>query len=265
MRTDLFVTTSHKPDANLLARAQVFAQELGCTVETRHAEGMGVVFQRRPEATRAIVVQRERLLLVDKDGWEFFYHPNLGMMRLRNLLRGQHDYLLEATGLSTGDSLLDCTLGYAGEANLCAHVVGDSGEVHGIEGTRELGVVVREGLQNLVTENETMNAAMRRVKVVHLGHHLEYLRTCPDRRYDIVYFDPFFDMAVNQEETLVPLKVFGNHSPLTLEAVEHARRIARRSVVVKTARRSPILEQLGITELYVGRGASVVYGALPAR
>lgn len=264
MRSDLFVTTSHKPDAALFARAQAFAAELGCGVEIRHAEGMGVVFARRPEATRAVVVQRERLLLVDKDGWEFFYHPNLGMMRLRNRLRGQYDYLLEAMALQEGDAVLDCTLGYAGEANLCSHVVGPSGEVHGIEGTQELGIVVREGLQNLVTENETMNAAMRRVQVVHLGHHLEYLRNCPDRRYDIVYFDPFFDRAVNAEEALVPLKVFGDHSPLTTEALLHAQRIARRKVVVKTARHSPVLEELGITELYAGRGASVVYGVLPA-
>ena len=264
MRTDLFVTTSHRPDPALWAHAQIFASELDCSRETRHAEGMGVLFARRPEAVRALVVQQERLLLVDRDGWQFFFHPNLGILRLRNLLRGQHDFLIDAMRLQPGDSVLDCTLGYAGEATLCAHVVGEFGEVHGIEGTQELGIVVREGLPTFETENPVMNAAMRRIQVVHLGHHLEFLGTCPDKRYDIVYFDPFFDVAVDVQERLGPLKVFGDHSPLTEEALGHARRIARRAVVVKTARWSSLLEQFGITELHGGRSARVVYGVLSA-
>ena len=223
-----------------------------------------MVFGRYPEAQRALVVQVSRLMLVDREGHEFFFHPNLGAVRLRNVLRGQPDYLLEALQLATGESVLDCTLGYAGEATLCAHVVGASGEVHGIEGNRELGVVVREGLRVFATENSSLNEAMRRVQVVHLGHHLEFLRTCPDRRYDIVYFDPFFDVAVDRTlELLVPLKAFGDHSPLTLEALTHARRIARRRVVVKTARWSEQLAEFGITELVGARHRRITYGIIP--
>lgn len=263
MRTDLIVTTSHKPAAALRERAESFAALLGCELASRHAEGMPVVFRRYPDAQRALVVQSGRLLLVNRDGQEFFFHPNLGAMRLRNVLRGQPDYLIEALQLQPGDSLLDCTLGYAGEASLCAHVVGDSGEVHGIEGNRELGLVVQEGLQVFVTDKAALNEAMRRVRVVHLGHHLEFLRQCPDKRYDCVYFDPFFDVPVDQEETLVPLKAFGDHSPLTQEALTHALRIARRRVVVKTARWSEQLESFGITELVGGKSGRVVYGVLP--
>lgn len=263
MRSDLLVTTSHKPDALLWARAEAYATQLACPLASRHAEGMPVVFGRYPEAQRALIVQSHRLLLVDRAGTQFFFHPNLGAMRLRNILRGQPDYLLEAMQLQPGDSVLDCTLGYAGEASLCAHVVGDAGEVHGIEGNPEVGLVVREGLQVFVTDKALLNAAMRRVRVVHLGHHLEFLRTCPDKRYDIVYFDPFFDVPVDTEETLVPLKAFGEHAPLTDEALTHARRIARRRVVVKTARWSEQLAEFGITELVGGKSGRVVYGVIP--
>jgi 16S rRNA (guanine1516-N2)-methyltransferase len=263
VKSELIVTTSHKPDAALRARADRFAQELECAVAGRHAEGMSVVFGRYPEAQRALIVQSDRLLLVDRAGNSVFFHPNLGAMRLRNVLRGQPDYLLEAVQLQAGDSLLDCTLGYAGEATLCAHVIGDSGEVHGIEGNPELGVVVREGLQVFKTDKAALNEAMRRVQVVHLGHHLEFLRQCPDKRYDVVYFDPFFDVAVDTEEMLVPLKIFGDHSPLTAEALTHARRVARRRVVVKTARWSEQLADFEITELVGARHGRVVYGVLP--
>ncbi len=264
MRTDLIVTTSHKPDAMLRKRAQGLADELGCVLASRHAEGMPVVFARYSEAQKALIVQAERLLLVNRVGNKVFFHPNLGAVRLRNVLRGQPDYLLEALQLVPGESVLDCTLGYAGEAMLCAHVVGASGAVHGIEGNPDMGVVVREGLKVFETDNSHINEAMRRVKVVHLGHHLEFLSRCPDRCYDIVYFDPFFDVAVDlTEETLAPLKAFGDHSPLTLQALTHAQRIARRRVVVKTARSSELLAEFGITKLVGARHGRVVYGIIP--
>ena len=265
MRTELIVTTSHKPDTALKARAEQLAQELDCALAGRHAEGMPVVFGRYPDAQKALIVQRERLLLVNRAGNEVFFHPNLGAMRLRNVLRGQPDYLLEALQLVPGESVLDCTLGYAGEATLCAHVVGDTGEVHGIEGTQELGIVVREGLKVFETDKTALNEAMRRVRVVHLGHHLEFLKACPDQRYDCVYFDPFFDVSVDVEETLTSLKAFGDHSPLTAEALVHAQRIARRRVVVKAARWSEQLADFGITELVGAKASRVVYGIIPVR
>ena len=263
MRTDLIVTTSHKPDASLTARAAWFAQELGCALAGRHAEGMPVVFGRYPEAQKALIVQSARLLLVDRVGHEVFFHPNLGALRLRNLLRGHPDYLQLAMQLVPGESVLDCTLGHAGEATLCAFLVGETGEVHGIEGSRELGIVTREGLRVFETENRIINAAMRRIQVVHLGHHLEFLKACPDKRYDVVYFDPFFDVAVDMtEETMGALKAFGDHSVLTLEAITQAKRIARRLVVVKTARWSELLAELGITEFVGAKHRRVVYGTL---
>ncbi|GAB4453198.1 MAG: hypothetical protein OHK0029_05510 [Armatimonadaceae bacterium] len=203
-------------------------------------------------------------MLADRDGHEFFYHPNMAFLRLGNVLRGFRDLLLEAADLNEGDSVLDATLGYASEAVLCAHQVGDSGEVHGIEAVPELGLVVREGLKTVVTERKILNAAMRRVEVVHLGSHLDYLRTCPSRRYDVVCFDPFFEEELRGSEQFAPIRYFGTHDPLTHEALQEAQRVARRRVLVKTTRYSDLLEQYGITERQESRHGKVTYGILPA-
>ena len=221
-----------------------------------------------PEATRAIVVQKDRLLLVHRDGPEFFYHPNMGYIRLSNYLRGQNDWLLTAAEIQPTDAILDCTLGYAGEATLMATQIGETGEVHGIEGIPELGLIVREGLQTLTTGQVKINEAMRKIKVVHLGHHLEYLKSCPDKRYDIVYFDPFFDIAVDKQGTLDALRFFGDHSPLTVESLTEARRISRRFVIVKTGRWSHQLEEFGIVnkndknETFGSSWGTIVYGRI---
>lgn len=263
LRADLFVTTSLKPSALREARARALAEELGAVFVPRRDLGLPRLFGEKPDARSALLVQNDRLLLVSRAGDEIFYHPNMAFLRLGNLLRGGRDLLVEAAALGPGDRVLDATLGYAGEAILCAHVVGETGEVHGVEAAPELGVLVREGLQTVVTGHRALNAAMRRVHVVHLGHHLDYLRACPPGRYDVVCFDPFFDEILPDSETLAPLRAFGSHAPLLPETLAEARRIARRRVLVKAARWSRTLEDLGITERYDSKSGKVAYGVLP--
>jgi hypothetical protein len=259
-RRDLFVTTALKDTPELTAQAQHIAAELNAPFVPRAVLGLPKLFAAHPDAQRAILVQTDRLLLADREGHTFFYHPNMAFLRLGNLLRGGRDLLIEAAELKPGDSVLDCTLGYASEAILCAHIVGDTGEVHGIEAVPELGLVVREGLKTVTTDHTLLNAAMRRVQVVHLGHHLEYLRACPSNRYDVVCFDPFFETELEGSAPFAPIRFFGDHGRLLPEALTEARRIAHRAVLVKTERWSESLAELGITERAESRSGKVSYG-----
>jgi 16S rRNA (guanine1516-N2)-methyltransferase len=267
----LFVTTASASTPELRERAIEIATELQAPILLRHKEPLPHCFDRMPGTTRAIVVQKNRLLLSHRDGTEFFFHPNLGCLRAANHRRGQNDWLLVAAQLQPGDAVLDCTLGYAGEATLMATQTGDSrrdgkaehGEVHGIEGIPELGLVVREGLKTVVTENRRVNEAMRRVQVVHLGHHLEYLQQCSTDRYDVVYFDPFFDVAVDKAGNLDDLRFFGDRRSLTAAAIAEARRIARRWVIIKTSKWSQQMAHFGITEIFGSDWSKVIYGRLP--
>ena len=261
-RTDLFVTTALSHAPHLVAQAHAFARELHVAYVPRRDLALPHVFEQVPGAGRALVVQTDRLLLTERTGETLFYHPNMAFPRLGNLTQGSPDHLINATGVRPGDSVLDCTLGYASEAILCAHVVGDGGEVHGIEAVPELGIVVREGLKTVVTDRDLVNEAMRRIRVIHIGHHLEYLRACPDRRYDIVCFDPFFPEVLQNSETFDGLRAFGDHGPLLPEALAHACRVARRRVVVKAVRWADTLADLGITERVGSRGGKVIYGVI---
>lgn len=262
LRADLFVTTALKPKAELIERARAVAAELHAPMVPRRTEGMPKLFEPRPEAKRAVIVQSGRMLLVDREGHEFFYHPNMAFLRLGNLLRGGRDLLIEAAELKAGDSVLDCTLGYASEAILCAHVVGDAGTVHGVEAVPELGLIVREGLKVVTTDQALLNAAMRRVEVVHLGHHLEYLRTCPSGRYDVVCFDPFFDVELTDSAPFAPIRFFGDHGRLLPEVLDEARRVARRAVVVKSEKWSPLLDEVGANRRVDSRTGKVAFGVL---
>ena len=263
LRRDLIISTALTPASGLEERAQSLAAELGAPFVPRGDESLAHLFAQTSGADRALLVQTRRLLLVSRDGQELFYHPNMAFLRLGNLLRGGRDLLIEAAALQPGDRVLDATLGYASEAILCAYAVGECGVVHGIEAVPELGILVREGLQTVVTRQKNLNALMRRIEVVHLGHHREYLRACPTGSYDVICFDPFFEEALpDSAVNYTPLRAFGDHTPLLPDVLAEAQRVARRRVVVKTVRRGSTLADLGITDRYDSRGGKVTYGIL---
>ena len=263
MREDLVTTTALDTTDALIICAEALAQELNCPYKPRAGRAFPKLFAAHPGVTRALVVQSERLLLAHVGGTTLVYHPNIAYLRMMNVAQGQRDLLLEATGVRAGDRVLDATLGYAAEAILCASVTGDAGMVDGVESVSELGILVRDGLQSVVTHGDLVNAAMRRVRVVHLGGHLEYLKSCPDGFYDIVCFDPFFPTVMEGSEAMMnPLRAFGDVSELTAEAVGEARRVAKRCVTIKSPRRLQDWSRFGDVRIVDSRSGKVVYGVL---
>ena len=261
-RTDIFVTTAQEALAPAIAHAQDIAIELGAPYVARGRCGLDKLFPQFPDAQTAFVVKRDALTLVHRDGIELFYHPSIAFLRLANLLRGQRDLLLDALQLREGERVLDATLGYAAEAILCAHALGKTAIVHGIEAVPELGILIREGLRTVETNTPLLNAAMRRVQLVHIGTHLEYLRRCETGSYDVVCFDPFFEQHLASSQAMEPLRQFGDRSPLTLEAVTEAQRVAKRLVCIKAARSQDNLDRFGAVRRVESRSGKVVYGLL---
>lgn len=217
------------------------------------------------EAERLLVAGQDRLRLRDRgSGTEYFFHPNLFQVRAYNLMHGGRDHFLEAVQLNAGDSLLDCTLGFACEAGLAALTVGDSGSVAGLESVPELALVSRVGTQSFTLHSAKLTEALRQVQVV-TADAREYLPRLADQCVDVVYFDPFFEHRLSGSEVSVsPLFVFGNPAPLEAGTVEQARRVARRRVVIKHPRDEPLPEPVRewVTEVVASRKSRVVYSVL---
>lgn len=266
MLIPLAVTTSANPSLLLEAKADAYAEELRAPFVSRFGLTLPAVFA-KSEATRLLIASVDHLRLRDREtGTEYFFHPNLFQVRASNVLRGAPDHFLEATQLAPGDSLLDCTLGFASEASLAALVVGDTGQVTGLESVPELALVTRVGVQRFVLHSETLTKVLRRVKVI-TADSADYLLGCADSSVDVVYFDPFFEHRLSGSEVSVsPLFLFGNPAPLSAETVAEARRVARRRVVVKHPRDEPLPDpiQAWVTETLSSRKRRVVYSVLAA-
>jgi hypothetical protein len=192
-------------------------------------------------------------------GLEYFFHPSMLKVRLHNYRRGNPDPMLAAMQLRPGDEVLDCTLGRAADAALCAWVVGEQGRVLGLEKSPLLAHLTIDGLQRYEDPSRELTRLLRRIEARHADYN-EYLPTCRTACFDIVYFDPIFHSPVEQSAAMAPLRALADTSPLSAPAVREARRVARRRVVIKQRKGTPVWGELGVTRLEGSPKSRVEYG-----
>ncbi|WP_018133359.1 class I SAM-dependent methyltransferase [Effusibacillus pohliae] len=259
MDDSLVVTTVPNPSEAQVRQAMRLAQELHVRYVPRKTT---VRKMRRQLRVDQILVAGERLTLFVEDQ-EVFFHPSMALVRVKRMLAGDTDVLIEKSGLQRGDSVLDCTLGMGADAIVFAHAAGPHGKVVGIERSPVLAVLVREGLCTWKSDVPEFDQAMRRVQV-RTGDHLDSMRALPDQSVDVVYFDPMFRVTVADAHSFQPVRLLSVPDPLSPEAVQEAKRIARKSVVLKERPSSGEFERLGFPQP-LRRSRSFTYSVIRLR
>lgn len=239
----MIVTTSYNETEELIQQARLLASELG-----------GSFVPRRDRSVRHLLAEEgEPLLIVETGGLKFykegmkdpfFFHPNMAKVRIKRLLQGDNDRMIEACALKKGDQLLDATLGLASDAITASFVTGEGGRVVGVEVEPTLALIVSWGLKHYTDALSPMVEAMRRIETVN-GNAFDYLRNSKDQSFDVVYFDPMFRTSVLESSAM---SFWRNHAatmPLTPDMIEEACRVARRRVVLKERKYSGEFERLG--------------------
>ncbi len=238
------VTTSLADDPSRTTHAQRIASELGAPFVSRSRSTLPDLFATSPYIDRLIIVEGDGLALHHRDGTVYRYHPNMGFVRALNALRGHRDLFIEAAALTAGENVLDCTLGFAGEAMMSALIVGETGKVIGLESAPELAIVTREGLQTRHLVQDKLEAALRRIEVVNADYR-DFLEAALPGAFDLICFDPFFhERLEGSEKSVDPLFRFGNSAPLDPASVIRATRIATRRVIVKHPKDAKLPEEL---------------------
>jgi 16S rRNA (guanine1516-N2)-methyltransferase len=254
MRVPLAVTTSAKPDEQLVAQARAAARRWGLPFFPRHRkESITPWFASVAEAL--IAFGHDGVTLWDREGHHAF-HGGMAHLRRLRLAAGEPDTFVRMAELRKGDSVLDCTLGLGQDALVASLAVGPEGRVVGVEKGLALYAIVSEGMKTY-----ELGPDSGRVEVVHADAH-EYLRTLPARAFDVVYFDPMFSRPTKSQPGFDVLRRFADHRPLTPEALQEGRRVARRWVVVKGSRYSDDLRKLGLSQEPGSRHTEVVWGRI---
>lgn len=241
----MIVTTAGRTNVDMMKYAQEIARDLGGTFVMR---GDASVQNLQAQISdHIIVVGKNRLELYPYGGNEsFFFHPNSASFRLKRLVCGEPDPFLEVARLQEGMTVLDCTLGLASDSIIASYAVGTTGSVTGVEGNPYMAYIVEQGLQKWNTDFLELKEAMQRISVVHTEH-ITFLRSCPDNRFDVVYFDPMFEESILESDGIRGLKHFALYTDITAETIQEALRVAKQRVVLKDHFRSSRFEMYGFS------------------
>lgn len=249
----MVITTARKPGAQLEAEAREIAREHGLAFLPRGNRSLDSLIA---EHAKVLVLSNRGLSCCTAQG-ELFFHPNMAAVRLHMLRQGGRDKMLDICGLSPGDSFLDCTAGLCSDSLVAKYRVGEGGRVLALEQSLPVYLVMAHGLKHV--RPPRFQGLARGIELVN-GDFRRILPQLPPRSFDVVYFDPMFDVPVMEASSLVPLRPLAANQPLTREDIILAGRVARKKVVVKE-RVFYDFSQLGLTRAG-GVNRKTAYGVL---
>ncbi|ADC51940.1 hypothetical protein BpOF4_19505 [Alkalihalophilus pseudofirmus OF4] len=243
----MIVTTARKQASKLEGKAKEVASHLNGLFIKRNDASVDELLN--THESKVIVVAKSRLTLYTEDRMEpFFYHPSSAMFRVKQWLRGMRDPLVDVADLKEGMSFLDCTLGLASDSLMAKLAVGEKGCVTGLEANLEAAYIVKEGLKEWQEGPRVMIERMREINVIHT-HHLPYLQQASSSSIDVVYFDPMFEVHVETSTGIKGLKGIACHDDIDEEVLFHAKRVAKKKVVLKDHWQSERFNKFGFKQI----------------
>lgn len=254
----MIITTARKPLESLEQEAGEIALTYGIPFVPRGNTSLEDLISSNDYV---LLLSRERLSCHTKAG-EFFLHPNMAAVRIKLLRQGVGDKMLDVMELKPGDSVLDCTAGLCADSMVARYRVGEGGRVTALEKSLPIFIVVKHGLDNYPGPSRFRELA-EGIQLVRTDFR-DYLAGLPAESYDVVYFDPMFDVPVLKTSALVPLRPLAWHQPLTVEDIQAAARVARKKVVVKQ-RSFYDFFGLGLIPASGGQNRKIAYGVIDKR
>lgn len=239
----------------------IFLQFLAdCDFEYVPRQGRSIKALQRASQADAVLVWQESGPVIHIGDDKLYFHPSMAKVRLSAYRKkGQIDPLIEAAQIKAGDHILDCTLGLGSDSIVLAYFAAIS--VVSLEASPAIAAVMKWGMRLYQSRMPWLDEAIHRVQVVNTDHY-SYLQGLPDRGYDVIYFDPMFRKPLFKSETLSPIRLLGDHQPLSEQALYEARRVARKRVIIKERAGSLEFERLGCQRIVGSIHNQVHFGIL---
>lgn len=229
----VIITTSLRMDDNLVAKAKQLAEELGIEYLKRNKQSVSSLLK---EAEKVLVLYQNKIVLEQRNGQIFFFHPDTAMLRIK----AGHDPLLDLIGASK-KTILDCTMGLASDSIVLASA---GHQVIALESSRLIHFIVSRGLQDFNSSNVLVDCAMRSIQTRWIDS-LTYLKEQIDKSVDVIYFDPMFSEEIKESNNLAGLVEMADGSRLSEELLLEAKRVAREKILVKAHFRDSVFEEFG--------------------
>lgn len=257
---NIAITTTRNPGEDLINKAQSIAKELDIPYVERGNYSINKIIERN-KIENFLFVEKDKIVLKGEYN-TFFWHPSTSAFKIKAIKEGLNKPMEEALNLNSGDSVLDCTLGLATDAIVFSSIVGETGEVIGVEGNKYIACITKNGLKSYKDVDEEIKIFMSRIEVVNLSHE-EYLLSKPDNSFDVVYFDPMFKSPNEKSVSINSFRGFAHQEGIKKETIMQALRVCKKRVVIKERVGSGEFERLGVQECYGnGKFGSIAYGII---
>ncbi|TMU88328.1 hypothetical protein FGG79_01435 [Bacillus sp. BHET2] len=244
----MFVTTCGKANLEVIDKAHQAAETLAISYIPRKKRSIRHHMTTHNQDCLVIGKERIELHRREENSEPFFFHPNSASFRIKRIMRGEKDPLIEAADLIEGMSFLDCTLGLASDSIIASHAVGEKGKVVGFEANKYISYILQNGLRDWISPLGELNSAMNRINVIN-GELKEELKKIPDDAFDVVYIDPMFEEAITESHGINPIRQWASYTGITREGIEEAKRVAKKRVVLKEHYQSPLFKEMGFDVL----------------
>ncbi|MNW53246.1 Ribosomal RNA small subunit methyltransferase J [compost metagenome] len=255
----MIITTGDNEAPEAVVRAKALSEESGAKYVRRNRTSLSKLSARYGNADVLVILEGGARLL-RAGGESLMFHPSMAFVRAKRLLKGEHDTMLEAARVKPGDTIIDCTAGLGSDSAIFSLAAGEDGQVIAIEDSFPLWALLREGFSSYVSGIQAFDDALRRIQPRCMNH-MDALKQMPDKSADVIYFDPMFRDPIMESSAISPLRMFANNSSLTGEVIAEAKRVARKSIVLKEKKGSGEFERLGF-ETVERSHTKIVYGVI---
>lgn len=262
------ITTSQKAKINLQESAKTLADSLGITYVKRNGVALQDL-QNQYKADYIISLTSQGPSLYLGEGKEHHFHLSMAQLRILRIQNGEKDHLLEAIGLNHLDSFLDCTLGLASDSIVVSYaymtgqgldgLVVQKPRCIGLEGYKPLAFITTWGLNHFVHTQDSVTQALRNIKACYCNYR-DYLPQLSDDSMDVVYFDPMFEVPIQESPQFQSLRGYTIDQAFTPADLEEALRVAKYKVIIKERPSSSLFKRMSPDYLVGGKYSRIVYG-----
>lgn len=260
------LTTAQKSNEAIQEEAKVLASSMHMTYIKRGKLSIPALFDAHL-CDYIAVLSGNSLTIHFPNNQQHSFHLSMAQLRILRLQRGEGDHLINAvqTILNANHplgkeefSFLDCTIGLGSDSIVVSYAFPQA-KIKGLEGSLPIWLATSYGLAHYSHNVKSVTDALRRIEVSHDTFET-YVPNLPDDSIDIIYFDPMFEVPVEESPQFKPLRGHTMESHIDDKIMEEAMRVASCGVIIKERPFSSVFQKYPPHKWVGGKYSRIGYG-----
>lgn len=260
------LTTSQKSNEVIQEEAKALASSMHMTYIKRGKTSIPALFGKY-QCEYIAVLAGSGLTIHFPENQQHTFHLSMAQLRILRIERGEGDHLVNAVqtildrkGLHEGETFtfIDSTIGLASDSIIVSYAFPNA-QIQGLEGSFPIWLATSYGLEHYIHNDQTVTNALRRITIKYATFE-KYLPKLPDNSIDIIYFDPMFEVPVEESPQFKPLRGHTVESHIDDKIMAQAMRVATYGVIIKERPFSSVFQNYPPHQWVGGKYSRIGYG-----